>query len=229
MFLKIVTGLSLLLLVASAHTQESMRFDSEAKKLAFIRQMLLQAREVTLSEDSRQHCHQMMKDLLAGKDIKAIEPDVRADSASDPRLARWNQCLHHVHKDLSDEEERKIYWSLRHLGDPPYRYYRVELDGNAKDGPEDLIYHETPKENAGSASTGYTWVDLKNCMIRGGFVSTGFLTKRSSKRNAVYLNTLLRYKGQLWAADFVEGFGFNLSRWIDRHRMEVCQWWLSAN
>ena len=54
----------------------------------------------------------------------------------------------------------------------------------------------------------------------------GALTKWSRKPDAVYLNALVYYKGQLWAVKFVDGFGFSLMRWIDRERMETCGLWI---
>jgi len=52
----------------------------------------------------------------------------------------------------------------------------------------------------------------------------GALTKWSRKPDAVYLNALAYYKGQLWAVEFIDGSGFSLMRWIDRKRMETCGW-----
>ncbi|NTU48164.1 MAG: hypothetical protein HGA84_04055, partial [Syntrophobacteraceae bacterium] len=64
----------------NTYAQESMKFDNEAKKLEFIRQVLAKEKYLRLSEYSAPHCKPMMEDLLANKNFKAIEPDVRADS-----------------------------------------------------------------------------------------------------------------------------------------------------
>ena len=93
----------------------------------------------------------MMKDFLAGESFKAIEPDVRADSADDPHLAKWKKC----------EEEtispHGFHW-LSDLGGPPYRYYKIELDENKENGPEDILYYNMSKDIPRS-TTGYVWVD----------------------------------------------------------------------
>ena len=99
------------------------------------------------------------------------------------------------------------------------------MDGNKANGPEDMIYDNQTSEPGEQGTTGYTWVDLSNCEIKDGFPIIGALTKWSRKPDAVYLNTLVYYRGELWAVDFVDGFGFSFKRWLDRKRMETCQWY----
>lgn len=206
---------------STTYAQETIKFDSEAKKLEFIRKMLAQEKNLRSSEDNAQHCKIMMKDLLADKNFKAIEPDVRADSADDPRLAKWKKC--------EDEEISPLgFHYLSDLGGPPYRYYKIELDGNKKNGPEDMIYYNMYKEKieeereATLGRTGYTWVD--GCETQRSYNIIGELQHWSRKPNAVYLNTLVYYKGILWAVEFVDGQGFSLYHWLDRGGQEACYW-----
>ncbi len=149
---------------SNAYPQETRKFDSEAKKLDFIRQMLTKEKYLRLSQYSAPHCKQMMTDLLANKNFKAIEPDVRADSVDDPRMAKWRQCEHKDYHDYDVDVKNFFDW-LDNLGGPPYRYYRIELDGNKANGPEDMIYHNQTSEPGKLGETGYTWVDLSNCEI----------------------------------------------------------------
>ncbi len=221
--LKFLMAAVLFFICFNAYAQESMKFDNEARKLEFIRQMLAKEKYLRLSEYSAPHCKQMMKDLLANKNFRAIEPDVRADSVDDPRMAKWRQCEHKDYHDYNVDVQEFFDW-LDKLGAPPYRYYKIELDDNKANGPEDMIYYNQPTDRNKQGTTGYTWVDLNNCERKDGFPATGSMTKTSDKPNAVYLNTLVYYKGKLWAVDFVDGFGFSLMRWIDRERMETCQW-----
>ncbi len=86
--LKFLMPTVLLFICFNAYAQESTKFESEAKKLEFIRQMLTKENYLRLSEYSAPHCKPMMKDLLANTNFKAIEPDVRADSVDDPRIAK---------------------------------------------------------------------------------------------------------------------------------------------
>jgi len=222
--LRFLMVVALFFVCSNAYAQETMQFDSEARKLEFIRQTLKKEKYLRPSEYNAPHCKQIMKDFLANKDFKAIEPVVRADSINDPRMAKWTQCEHKDYHDYNVDPER-FFQSLEFFGAPPYRYYRIELDGNKGNGPEDMIYHNQPSDRNKRGETGYTWVDLSNCEVKkGGFTVTGALEGRSSKPDAVYLNTLVYYKGKLWALDFVDGFGFSLMGWLDRERMETC-WW----
>jgi hypothetical protein len=214
---KFLMATALILICFNAYAQETMQFDSEAKKLEFIRQMLKKEKYLRESEIDPPYGKQMMKDLLANKNFKAIEPDVRADSADDPRLAKWRRCE-------EGEGGPLTFVSLWYLGAPPYRYYRIELDGNKENGPEDMIYHNMPQGKGEPGRTGYTWVDLKNCDIKDGFDITGALEHWSDKPNAVYLNMLVYYKGRLWAMEFVDGQDFSLYHWLDHGRMETCLW-----
>lgn len=228
---QILLGLVVLILQISfclvAHAQETMKFDSENKKLEFIRQMLLKEkylRPAAKDEELAPNCKIMMKDLLAGKNFKAIEPDVRADSIDDPRMAKWRQCEGKDYHDYDVDVQKFFDWLDLRLGVPPYRYYKIELDGNKKNGLEDMIYYNQPSDPHKQGNTGYAWVNLNNCEIKNGFPITGALETLSDKPNAVYLNTLVYYKNQLWALDFVDGFDISLMRWIDRERMETCRW-----
>lgn len=218
--LKFLMAAILFFICFNAYAQETMQFDSEAKKLEFITQMLKTEKYLRLSEYSAPYCKPMMKDLLANKNFKAIEPELRADSVDDPGMAKWRQCENEV-------GGVDVFQSLDLLGAPPYRWYKIELDGNEENGPEDMIYHNTLSDRTQPGRTGYTWVDLSDCEVRkGGFIVTGALERRHSHPNAIFLNTLVYYKDEFWATDFIDGFHFSLMRWVDHERMETCQWWL---
>jgi hypothetical protein len=202
----------ILFMCVNAYAQETMQFDSEAKKLEFVRQMLLKEKYLRPSKGSSEpHCELMMKDFLAGESFKAIEPDVRADSADDPHLAKWKKC----------EEEtispHGFHW-LSDRGGPPYRYYKIELDENKENGPEDILYYNMSKDIPRS-TTGYVWVD--GCERKRTFAIIGALQNWSDKPNAVYLNALVYYKDQLWAMQFIDGQSLKLSRWLD-NRQQGC-------
>lgn len=218
----LIIGIIGMMICSSACAQESMQFKSEAKKLDFVRKMLKNEKHMRVSEYSTSHCNQMMKDLLEGKNFKAIEPYLRTDSEDDPRLARWNQCKQKDYHDVGVDEDR-FFGGLSELGDSPYRFYRIELDGNRKNGPEDMVYYEKPSDPLKSGDTGYTWVDLMKCERKDGF-PVGSMSQFREK--AVSLNALVYYKGKLWAIDYVEGLEFSLMRWINLTKMKTCQWWL---
>jgi len=138
--LKFLMAAVLFFICFNAYAQETMQFDSEAKKLEFIRQMLIKEKYFNLSEQSPPHCRQIMQDFLANKNFKTIEPVVRANSVDDPRMAKWKQCEDYGLGGVN------IFHSLDLLGAPPYRWYKIEMDGNKTNGPEDMIYHNQTSE-----------------------------------------------------------------------------------
>jgi hypothetical protein len=205
-----------------------MRFDSEKKKLQFIKRTLLREENLRIADNppyiSPPHCRVMMKDLLEGKNFEAIEPDVRAGSMDDPRLEKWNQCRGKDYHDFPDVDVRNFFGWLPQLGEAPYRYYRIELNGNEEDGLEDMIYAEGSDE-VSDCETAYTWVNLQKCEIKGFYPVTGSRSHLSLKPNAIYLNLLLNYKGKLWILNFVDGFDVTLMS-IGPQGMEPCRWLL---
>ena len=52
------------------------------------------------------------------------------------------------HKDYHDYnvDVKKFFDWLDKLGAPPYRYYRIDLDGNKANGPEDMMYYNQPSD-----------------------------------------------------------------------------------
>ncbi len=110
--LGISVGLILLLWCVSVNAQESMKFDSEAKKLQFIRQMLLKEKNLRIADNGYRnppYCTGMMKELLEDNNFMAIEPDVRATSADDPRLEKWNRCRYRDYHDFPDVDARASF------------------------------------------------------------------------------------------------------------------------
>ena len=206
------------------NAQESMKFDNEGKKLQFTRQMLLKDKNLRIADDALYtyppYCSVMMKDLLEDKDFKAIEPDVRADSKDDPRLEKFSQCRHKDYHDFQYADVRNHFGWLPDLGVPPYRDYRIELDGDEKNGPEDMMYADPDRS---SPPTGYTWVNLDKCEIKSHYYVTGSKTNWSPKPNAIYLNLLVYYQGKPWVIGFVDGFDFTLMS-NDRKEMGTCRW-----
>ena len=223
--LGVSVGLIFCLCCVDVNAQESMRFDNEGKKLQFIRQMLLKEKNLRIADDTLYtylpYCSVMMKDLLEDKNFRAIEPDVRADSVDDHKIAKWRKCDGADYHDFNIDA-KKLFWGLPQLGAPPYRYYWIELDGNKENGPEDMIYAESSDELS-YAETAYTWVNLKKCEIKTRYYVTGSKSNWSPQPNAIYLNLLVYYQRKPWVIDFVDGFHFELMS-MDPKGMETCRW-----
>jgi hypothetical protein len=211
--------------------QESMTFAKEADKLDYIREMVKKEKVLDYRNNSPEDaiiCKPLMEGFLADNGIiKVIEPVARADSEDDPVLEKWHSCssLDCTDSRRTPEAYDKCFTWLSYLGHPPYRYYRLELDGNPKNGLEDMIYHNSSSDPVPYNQTGYTWVDLERCMIMYGFPATTRLSSFSPKdEDGIYLNTLIYYRGRIWAVDYVEGRGISFYRREGPEGLLTCRW-----
>jgi hypothetical protein len=178
------------------HAWESHQFANETEKLKAIQEVV---RTLALREPyaQDQFCAAFIEDFRAGRNIAAIEPVARADSYDDPGIAKWRRCDDATQDDMRTDDPNKLgYNGIGLFGGPPFRYYRIEIDGNPHDGPEDLLYHESVKRGSGYGRTGYTWVDLEGCAIRGGApIATGYLSDRS--RPELYRLNMVVVRGEV--------------------------------
>jgi hypothetical protein len=140
--------------------------------------------------DESQHCKRWYQDLLTGSPYRAIEPDIRADSYDDPRLEKWRRCDKADERDIRDV--RRAYLGLRQIGSTAFRYYRIEVDGNRDNGPEDVLYHEgRPSDPTGGNA--YNWVDIEGCTYMG--------LASLAQTAAQGTNVLARYRGEVFAVE----------------------------
>ncbi|WP_428634637.1 lysozyme inhibitor LprI family protein [Sedimenticola sp.] len=179
-------------LIPTTKGQESHYFEKEADKLLVMRDVVRQQQQqLSFSRSDIKEpgfCAEFLNDFAVGKNIKAIEPDLRTNDAEDPRLNKW----HHCNKDPEEGTKLDSFYTIRDLGGPPYRYYQIELDRNPGNGKEDLIYHE---DDDRGGSTGYAWVDLKACVSKvGGAGVTSWQAMRKVPRNLYRLNTVIMYR-----------------------------------
>lgn len=154
---------------SKGRTLESHLFPSEAKKMEVLINYVKGHSIEVMASDRDGYCENLGKELRDGK-LTAVEPDIRAETEYDPRLEKWHRC---DNEDVSDHPElfdNGFYDGFSRLGQPPYRYYRLELDGNKADGLEDVLYHEMGptyyNANANVGQTGYSWVNLKKCQFQ---------------------------------------------------------------
>jgi len=195
-------------LVPIAKGQESHYFEKEADKLLVIRDVV---RHQKLSyynryEEEPEFCTQILKDFVAGKDTKAVEPDVRTDDVNHPALARLTGLCTDAEPKPLDEPEPE-FLSVGLLGGPPYRYYHINVDGNLENGKEDVVYHEaTVINDSVIGSTGYAWVDLKACLVAGGSGVQSRMLGFGQPQNLYRLNALALYKGILFSLELDPSF-----------------------
>lgn len=176
-----------------AFAQESHRFKSEAKKLKVMRQVMATGTFHYRGDDREpEYCRQFRNELSAGK-IKAIEPYLRVESMNDPRIEPWQGCGPEAHSG-DDALPTDYYLGLEFLGGPPFRFYRLELDGDKTNGKEDVVSVSPGEIRGGNA---YHWVDLHQCLIRGGNGVRGKSPLDGPDRAGRYrLNVLAKYQGE---------------------------------
>jgi hypothetical protein len=174
-------------------TSEKPTFSNEVDKLKFMQDIVKQhSFQYAPFLPRSEFCEQFMNDFLANTNVLPVEPNVQTNDENDPRLAKWHRCENAEEKPADVE----TYEYLSELGGPPYRYYQIDLDGNAKNGAEDVIYTEIYKEGdkrAGTGHTGYHWIDLATCTGKGGApVDAQFPTKPLPPR-IYHLSMVVKY------------------------------------
>jgi uncharacterized protein YecT (DUF1311 family) len=145
----------------------------ESAKLKIILEMV-RARPFrpSFDPDDTPYCKRMLSDLARGERIEAIEPRLRMDSEQNPGLERLNRCAALDRAEADDPGFQ--FFGPDQLSGPPYRYYQIELDGDADNGPEDVLYHEGQFSRMGNGGPGYTWVKVEKCTIGGGAPVAGY-------------------------------------------------------
>ena len=165
----------ILVVAMPVSAQESHPQMSTAEKLTAIQGVLRSHRFAASTQPRGPNlCAALIRDFTTVRNIRAIEPVVVATSKGDPALKKWRQCDDaSIYEMKTDDVGKDGYSGLWGLGGPPYRYYRLEVDGNPKNGPEDVLYHETFRDETGRplgyGSSAYSWVDLEGCAMRGQF------------------------------------------------------------
>lgn len=180
-------------LVPLAEGQESHYFEKEADKLKVMQDIVRrQGQAFSFSPPYMKepdYCSEFMKDFIAGRNFVAIEPDFQSNDKDDPRFARFNRCLENHPERPAGEGD---FYVIGILGGPPYRYYHIDVDGNPETGKEDVVYSEWEDGRVGS--TGYSWIDARECTVRGG-TSMYMGAWQNVPRHLYRLNTIVLYKG----------------------------------
>ena len=146
-------------------------------------------------------CSTFKEDFLSGRNVQVIEPSYEWLSVEDPRLGRWMDAIWNC-PGSDDVDPTVKFLSLGLYGVPPYRFYRLELDGNKKNGPEELVLY---RESGNGYGQRYDWVDLKQCVIRRAhqvMSPQGILASDRDRRDA--LGLLISYRGKLMVLSYAD-------------------------
>ncbi len=136
----------------------------------------------------------------ADKAIQYIEPIVRTDDPNHPGLAQYHSC--------ADAEDRPnwqgvgegIYEHIDMIGDRAFKLYRLDLDGNPKNGLEEYLYAELDVKQTLAQSPGYNRIDFKRCEFMDG-VSVDQDQELHSGWHRNNYNAMIRYRGGYYVFD----------------------------
>lgn len=207
-------------------------FASESEKLKFMQNIVMKHKFHSPEYPANsEFCQQLLKDFSTGKDlIRAVEPDVRANDENDPRLAKWHQC---ENPDVDKPTRIDGFDFFSDLGGAPYRYYRIDLDGNPRNGKEDIIYtemHQPGTKWAGTGQSGYHWIDLHNCVHKGGVRVYAQYPPEPLHLGMYHLSTIVKYRGRYLTMELnpIGGAYHLVTGAFDsasNHKGYYCAWW----
>lgn len=147
-------------------------------------------------------CQALFAALQKGSsEIAFIAPEIRTDDIGHPALQRYAYCESEEHLD-------------RHLGQPgfmtasiedtfgarAFRIYRLELDGDVRNGLEEIIYGE-PMSTAPHLRGTYNWVDIHDghCIYRRSMRASLLGTARSSEQD---VDSIIFFRKKYFAVSF---------------------------
>ena len=194
------------ILPSSGKTVESNVFPNEKEKLKVIKEIIkthdMRPSSSFYSLKEKPFCKILLQDLIANK-VKAVEPNVYAETAFDPALKKWQACSEKEMENSNSNDIKRVFEGITLLGLPPYRYYQIDIDGNQNNGKEDLLYYETGapyyNKNIQVGNTGYSWVDLKSCLVMGGAPMSNIYIHRNDPGNYYRFSLIAEYKKKYYA------------------------------
>jgi hypothetical protein len=142
-------------------------------------------------------CAQALNDIRTKKGIQVVEPIVRTDDVRHPALRPWVSCW----ESKKFQERTNVYYGF---GTRAFRLYRVEVDRNSQNGPEEVLYaewdHKDPPAHFGA---GFNWMETNTCTIRGGAAVFERDTRNAQGAGMITdsYGVLLRYKDETWALE----------------------------
>lgn len=166
-------------------------------------------------------CKAFPKDLIAGRNIEVIEPEIQILDANDPRLGgllhvpvgdkvehldrddprvgRWHRCDGIDVGDSAAKSNESVFQGLGLDSLLPYRFYRLELDSNSGNGPEDVVMYRLADDGYAHI---YRWIDLQGCEIRG-MMGTGSPRVRGADYKDA-LSLMIHYRGKAMVLTYTD-------------------------
>lgn len=142
-------------------------------------------------------CADALGALISGDGVRVIAPTVEVEDLTHPRLQPWVRCW-------KTEDFIRRTGAAFGLGTRSFRLYRADVDRNAKNGQESILYaewdHRKPPAHFGA---GFTWMDTHTCEIHGGAPVHQRDTRDADGKGQVIESwaTLVYYKEDTWALE----------------------------
>ncbi len=170
-------------------------------------------------QDSQRFCSDFLKDFSQQKNIRYIKPIVEVDNYEDKRLQAFlTRCpkndfnvtyvIYHpsMMGELAEAEARgeKItnaymeeLGGIRYQAIGPFRLFRVDIDNDASNGDEYVMYAERyfSQERNAYWRNAYTIIDLEKCEVGPG-VYVGRAEDYGKTPHATDYTGIIRYKGR---------------------------------
>ncbi len=143
------------------------------------------------------YCSMFLEDLKAGPAIQVIEPVLSTDDPNHTGLARYGGACR------ATRNANANYHRLSDIGTHAFRLYRIEVDGDTRNGPEEILYAEgNPRRTGGGA---YYRVDLERCTAKvlGHPCCKTTLPPGDSRASIANVNALIEYRGVLAVLEMV--------------------------
>ena len=178
---------------AKVYDTPELKAEREVNKAAIVKNILtnhpLRLRNYVVKQRNVSFCNQYYSALRnASSTIHYIEPVLRTDDPTHPGLGEYLAC-----NDYEPKEAYK-YFMLNELGSRGFRLYRINMDGNPKDGLQEYLYGQEPVDNFNTAPAQLLKVNFKTCNVEDGIPASPEHPLDQQYNNGVSgINALTRY------------------------------------
>jgi hypothetical protein len=151
----------------------------------------------------------------ASPKIEYVEPLLKTDNANHPGLKHYRKCEGATYPGGPPDN---AFDTFDAIGQKNFRLYRLDLDGNPKNGIEEVIYGEVDWERSYgmNQSPGYSLIDLEQCEFKKDGVPV-YQSDRPEGRVLDNYNALIRYQKRYYVLDLddigVKQQRYNLTLW----------------
>jgi hypothetical protein len=210
--LSLAIALASLLLTARAENQPVERERDKAERV----KETLKGKTLYLRASGKQNedrfCAGFWRDFKIQRHIEYVEPELQTDDSEHPAFSRYNQCRDY---DPPHGYGTNSFHSVRDdIGETHFKLYRIDRDGNPRNGLEEILYGEMSYECRncsfganGPPVGGYHTIDLKNCLHAEHIPTTVLYDDITEEPQRDQFSALIRYRGKPYV--------YSIERWYE--------------